>query len=253
MTTAEPTRRTLLRGAILGAAGLGAATTALAATTAPAQAAGIHGQDVSGWQPNIDWPAQKAAGSRFAYCKATEGTGFVSPEFSRQYTASYELGLAHGAYHFARPDQGDPVAQADYFLNNGGGWTNDGRTLPGLLDLEGYHNLPANYGLNQAQMQDWIQKFCNRYREATGRMPMLYSNFYWYTANVGNWAPDGAPLHLAAYQAQPPAKIPAPFTAWDMWQYSSTGPFAGDSNVWHGDEASFEDFLVNPNYKPIGR
>ena len=55
-------RRSVLRGGALGAMALGTGTAALAAPAA--QAAGIYGQDVSGWQGEVDWAAQAAAGSR---------------------------------------------------------------------------------------------------------------------------------------------------------------------------------------------
>lgn len=251
LTSRLSDRRSVLRTGMLGA--LGIVTAGAALSGGRANAAGIHGQDVSSHQGEVDWGAQAAAGSRFAWCKATEGTDYRNPFFAQQYGGSYEAGLAHGAYHFARPDGRNPVGEADFFIDNGGGWSDDGRTLPALLDLEGYHNLPANYGLTQPEMQDWIQRFCNRYTERVGRSPIIYSNVYWYRENVGAWAPDGAPLHIAAYQEKAPTNLPEPWTAWDVWQYSDSGPFAGDSNVFHGDEDAFKDFLVNPNYRPVGR
>ena len=182
---AEPTgasRRSVLRGGLLGAAALGTGTAAL---TAPAvQAAGIHGQDVSGWQGEVDWAAQVALGSRFAYVKATEGRTYRSPAFNHQYLGAGAVGMVRGGYHFARPDSGDPVEQADFFLDNGGGWSDDGITLPGMLDLEGYSGLPRDYGLSQQEMRDWIMGFSNHYREQTGRRPVLYTNF---TGGTTSW------------------------------------------------------------------
>jgi hypothetical protein len=45
-------------------------------------------------------------------------------------------GLIRGGYHFARPDVSSGATQANYFLAHGGGWSADGRTLPGALDIE---------------------------------------------------------------------------------------------------------------------
>src|SRR5690625_3029971 len=102
-------RRSLLRGSALGAMALSAGT---AAAIAPAaQAAGLYGQDVSGWQGRVDWAAQAAAGSRFSYVKATEGRSYRSPDFDHQYIGAGEAGLVRGGYHFARPDSGDPEEQ----------------------------------------------------------------------------------------------------------------------------------------------
>ena len=92
--------------------------------------------DVSSHQQNLDWVSAYAAGSRFAYVKATEGTYYTNPYFAQQYVGSADVGMIRGAYHFANPRTSSGADQARYFVNHGGGWSNDGRTLPGLLDIE---------------------------------------------------------------------------------------------------------------------
>lgn len=253
------TRRGLLRtGALsvgaISAFGAGASMTAATAQAAPTGVLPekIHGQDVSGWQENIDWAKQKAAGSEFAYIKATEGRTFRNSIFRAQYKGASSAGLIRGGYHFARPDSGDPVEQADFFLNNGGGWTDDGRTLPGMLDLEGYHGIPANYGLSQQEMREWIYAFSTRYRDQTGRRPVIYTNYFWWRDVVGEWTPVNSPLHLAAYRSTVPELIPGRWPTWQMWQYSDQGPFAGDSNVWRGTRKGFERFVASKDYQVDG-
>ncbi|CAE6500562.1 unnamed protein product, partial [Rhizoctonia solani] len=104
----------------------------------------LSGIDVSGHQKNVDWGAQKKAGVKFAYVKATEGTSYRSPYFTQQYDGSYRIGMVRGAYHFARPDRASGAAQANYFLQYGGKWTADGKTLPGMLDIESSSADPYN-------------------------------------------------------------------------------------------------------------
>src|SRR3954454_18909442 len=87
------------------------------AIASPAQAATVtHGQDVSGYQGNVNWTAQWSAGSRFAYVKATEGSSYTNPYFAQQYNGSYNAGMIRGAYHFALPNGAGGSAQANYFL-----------------------------------------------------------------------------------------------------------------------------------------
>src|SRR5690606_32601278 len=93
-------RRSLLRGGALGAVALGTGTAAFGATAA--NAAGIHGQDVSGWQGRVDWARQAELGSRFAYVKATEGRSYRSPAFDHQYIGAGNAGLVRGGYHLDR-------------------------------------------------------------------------------------------------------------------------------------------------------
>src|SRR6058998_1000203 len=50
----------------------------------------VYGIDVSGWQGNVDWWYWWNQGARFAYTKATEGTGYTNPYFAQQYNGSYD-------------------------------------------------------------------------------------------------------------------------------------------------------------------
>ena len=134
--------------AVAAGVGLGAGS-ASAATP-------VLGLDVSDHQAVIDWSAVASGGTRFAYVKATEGTGFVNPDFASQYDGSYQAGLIRGAYHFALPSVSIGAAQASYFVANGGGWSADGRTLPGALDLEPNPHGARCYGLSQNAMVAWI-------------------------------------------------------------------------------------------------
>lgn len=243
-------RRSVLRGGALGAVALGTGASALVAPAA--NAAGIHGQDVSGWQGRVDWAAQAELGSRFAYVKSTEGVSYRSPDFDHQYTGAGDAGLVRGGYHFARPDSGGPEEQVEFFLNNGGGWSDDGITLPGMVDFEAYTDLPRDYGLSTQEMRDWISAFSIAYRDQVGRRPVLYTNLHWWNDVVGDWTPSNSPLFLASYNDSSPTTLPGRWWAWELWQYSDSGPFAGDSNRWYGSESEFESFVADADYDAIG-
>lgn len=220
-------------------------TTVPQAVTTPA---GVQGMDVSGWQPNVDWNAQKNMGARFAYVKATEGTTFTNSSFGSQYSGSYSTGLIHGAYHFAIPSVSSGAVQADYFVNHGGGWSADGKTLPPLLDIEynPYSSLGnICYNMSAADMVNWIHDFSNEMKARTGRVPAIYSTTDWWKTCTGNSAAFSEnPLHIASYSSVV-GGLPASWQFYSIWQYSSTGPFDGDSNVWNGTEASLTSFAAN--------
>lgn len=215
------------------------------AVTSPA---GVQGLDVSGWQPNVDWAAQKNMGAKFAYVKASEGTTFTSKSFRSQYDGSYNAGLIRGAYHFAIPSVSSGAAQADYFVNNGGGWSADGKTLPPLLDVEynPYASLGNScYNMSATDMISWIRDFSNRVKARTGRAPAIYTTTDWWKTCTGNSAAFSEnPLHVARY-ASTVGVMPASWPTYSFWQYSDSGPFAGDSNVWNGTEASLRSFATN--------
>lgn len=49
------------------------------------------------------------------------------------------------------------ATQANYFVDHGGGWSADGRTLPGTLDIEYNPYGATRYGLTKAGMSAWIR------------------------------------------------------------------------------------------------
>jgi GH25 family lysozyme M1 (1,4-beta-N-acetylmuramidase) len=208
-------------------------------------APGVQGLDVSSHQTSVNWAAQYSMGARFAYVKATEGTTYKNPYFGSQYGGALASGMIRGAYHFALPGVSTAAAQADYFVNNGGGWSGDGKTMPPLLDIEynPYSSLGNTcYNLSQAAMVNWIAAFSNRVLARTGRLPMIYTTTDWWTQCTGNsGAFSRQPLHLASYSRYV-GSMPNGWGTYSVWQYSATGPFAGDSNAWNGDLASLRKF-----------
>jgi GH25 family lysozyme M1 (1,4-beta-N-acetylmuramidase) len=208
-------------------------------------APGIQGLDVSSHQPTVNWASQYNLGARFAYVKATEGTSYKSETFGAQYDGAVGAGLIRGAYHFALPNVSTASAQADYFVNNGGGWTGDGKTMPPLLDIEynPYTTLGNTcYNMSPTAMVNWIAAFSNRVLARTGRLPMIYTTTDWWTTCTGNSGAFGnQPLHIASYSTYV-GNMPNGWGTYSVWQYSSSGPFAGDSNAWNGDFAGLQKF-----------
>lgn len=211
------------------------------------QAPGIQGLDVSSHQPTVDWPAQYSMGARFAYVKASEGLTYRSPTFNSQYSGAQSVGMLRGAYHFALPSISTGAAQADYFVNSGGGWSPDGKTMPPLLDIEynPYSSLGNTcYNMSASAMVNWIKDFSNRILARTGRLPMIYTTTDWWKQCTGNSGAFGNhPLHLASY-GQYVGMMPNGWGTYSVWQYSSTGPFAGDSNAWNGSYAGLQKFAA---------
>ncbi|WP_137993367.1 lysozyme [Streptomyces vilmorinianum] len=200
------------------------------------QAVQTEGVDVSSHQGNVAWSTLWNSGVRWAYVKATEGTYYKNTYFTQQYNGSYNVGMIRGSYHFATPDTTTGAAQADYFVNNGGGWSRDGKTLPGALDIEWNPYGATCYGKTQSGMVAWIRDFVNRYKYRTGRDPVIYTATSWWkqcTGNYGGFATTN-PLWIARY-ATTVGELPAGWSYYTMWQYTSSGPTVGDHNHFNGD------------------
>jgi GH25 family lysozyme M1 (1,4-beta-N-acetylmuramidase) len=192
----------------------------------------VPGIDVSSHQGNVNWANWWGQGKRFAYVKATEGTSYKNPYFAQQYNGSYNVGMIRGAYHFALPNVSSGATQANYFASSGGGWSGDGKTLPGALDIEYNPYGSTCYGLSQASMVNWIRDFTTTYKARTGRDAVIYSTTDWWTQCTGNNGSFGAtnPLWIARYSSSPGA-LPAGWGFHTFWQYTST-PI--DQNYFNG-------------------
>ena len=195
----------------------------------------LIGHDVSGHQGPVDWGAAAGAGAKFVYAKATEGTGFVNPQFPQQYNGSFAAGLVRGAYHFARPDVSSGADQANYFIAHGGGWSKDGRTLPGALDAEYNPYGETCYNLDPVAMVAWLHDFSDTYRARTGRYPAIYTSANWWkrcTANSPEFWPN--PLWIARYNSSI-GELPKGWTTQTIWQFANAGTLPGDQDWFNGN------------------
>lgn len=233
------------------------AATALLGLAATALAA-VDGFDISHYQESVNYAGAFNAGARFViikvqstphqprlptlanYPQATEGTSYIDPSFSTHYAGATDAGLIRGGYHFAHPGETTGAEQADYFIAHGGNWSDDGITLPGMLDLESEGG-DACWGLGAADMVAWIKAFSDRYNEVTGRYPLLYTNPSWWTQCTGGSDAfvETNPLVLARY-ASAPGEIPGGWPYQTIWQNSDSYEFGGDSDIFNGDEAGLK-------------
>ena len=202
----------------------------------PPVAASVSGIDVSGHQGDVDWKSHVDHGNKFAYVKATEGTSYTSPAFSQQYNGSANAGMIRGAYHFAHPDSSSGSEQATYFVTHGGGWSGDGKTLPGALDIEYNPNGDTCYGLGASEMGSWIKDFSTTYAKLTGRHPTIYTSTNWWNQCASGNFGSTNPLWVANYNDSV-GKLPSGWGSHTIWQHSSD-PI--DQNEFNGTEAQLK-------------
>ncbi|WP_031466981.1 lysozyme [Sciscionella sediminilitoris] len=200
----------------------------------------VRGVDVASHQGNVDWAGQWNAGKRFTWVKATEGTGYTNPYFGQQYNGSYDKGFIRGAYHFAHPDSTSGAEQANYFIAHGGGWTGDGKTLPGALDMESVQGKPACYGLSKSAMGAWIKDFSDTYHAKTKKYPAIYTSANWWSQCVDGDFAKTNPLWVARYAADP-GQLPGTWGGYSVWQYSDS-PI--DQNVFNGSMDQLTKFAT---------
>ncbi|KAL5363578.1 glycoside hydrolase superfamily [Aspergillus floccosus] len=220
---------------------LSVASTALTCAL-EAHADTVQGFDISNHQDSVDFAAAYDAGARFVMIKSSEGTSYSDSSFSSHYTGATDAGFIRGGYHFALPDASSAADQVSYFISNGGGWSKDGITLPGMLDIEYNPYGDTCYGLSASDMVAWIQEFVDEYHSATGVYPMLYTTADWWSTCTGNASGfgDKCPLVLAAYSSSAPSTIPGDWATYTIWQNSDSYEYGGDSDIFNGPFESLQ-------------
>ncbi len=186
-----------------------------------------EGIDVSHWQNTIDWTQVAAAGKRFAFMKASEGTTLADSTYATNRSQARAVGLYVGAYHFARPSltPGDAVAEADYFLAMS--QLEAGDLVP-VLDLEDAG------GLSPVELQEWVKGYLGRIYERTGARGMIYASPNFWKNAMGDtpwFATNGYGMVWVAHWISGPAPtVPAQNwggSGWTFWQYTSSGSVPG--------------------------
>ena len=230
------TRRQFLKASLAaGAVGAGAAGLTLAAGTDYA----VQGIDVASYQGYPNWTSVKNSGKAFAFTKATEGTTYTNPYFATNWARMKSAGLVRGAYHFGHPSV-DPVAQADYFCNV---------VRPTHGDLQMALDLEVTDGRSPSQVRSWVVSFINRIVYRTGSPGISYTGFSFWRDSAGNGSNLNCPLWLAAYVSDPAPYVPAAWSTWSFWQYTSSGSVPGvsgnvDRDAWNGTLAGLNNLRL---------
>lgn len=200
----------------------------------------LSGVDVASHQhPSgsaIDWQQVRANGQKFAFIKATEGTSYTNPYFSTDSLKAQEAGIMPGSYHYARPGNNNPRAEARFYATTLA--TGPQPSLPPVLDLE------EHGGLSRTELQNWVREWVDEIKIQTGRNPIIYTYYSFWIDRMGNTTEFSEyPLWLAYYNSSLPNTIPGGWDEVTFWQYSDSGDVPGirtkvDMNTYYGDDAT---------------
>ena len=171
----------------------------------------ILGGDYSHWNsPN--WNALVAAGHKFAYIKATEGTNWVDPKYVAHRLAARNLALKTGPYHYFRAAWSGAI-QAQHFFDNS---YND--ELPPAVDVEAINNTGFTKEVFRTRLRECLLKT----EELFGRKPIIYTSKSKWELLVGlaGWE-STYDLWVAHYTTATTPLLPNGWADYKVWQFTS--------------------------------
>jgi len=228
----------------------------------------LSGLDVSHYQGKIAWRRVVEAGHKFAIIKSAEGgtnsqgKGFVDKRFSQNIQGARDAGMpVLGSYHFGtwynmdtKNPKADAVNEAEHEFKTleeegalGPGY------LPPILDLEGDRRESDNNKLEDGPIIDWGMYYQERMEELCGRLPWMYTG-YWFDYRLGQPKEFRKfPLWLARYNGGPEPTRAPPDWPWLIWQYTGKGKTKGidarvDLNWFAGTEEDLRALAMLPNH-----
>lgn len=197
-----------------------------------AASAVVGGPDVSASQGDVDWTKVKGAGYDIVFAKVSDGD-ILDTTYSPGRIASIKAaGLSYAPYYFARvaapgnnerPPRAE-CAMAVYFaMKQGWGITGDLPLVYDFEDLNGQTTAKA-----AAHLSGWV----TAYKGLMGHNPIIYTSSGWFTQiNTALTAAQrttlaACPLWVAHWDVSAPT-VPAPWTDWTFWQYTSKASVPG--------------------------
>lgn len=164
---------------------------------------------------------------KFIIAKATEGKTYKDPTFDTHMRAALNNNRLIGAYHYARPDNGNlPAAEALNFVN-------------AVKPYLGYCLLALDWedkALTQSNWH-WALQWCEAVEEMIGVKPLVYVQES-YVQELSDLADNDFGLWVAKWSDKEPTVKPAwPF--WALWQHSNK-PY--DKDIFNGSEEQYKKY-----------
>lgn len=179
----------------------------------------IRGIDVSHHNGQVNFHKVQAAGYKFVFIKATQGTSFVSKAFVKLATEAHHHGLLVGAYHYGEPQDGGAEDEASHFLKQVQGLPFD-LDFPLVLDLE-------EDASTIAKTVSFADDFLKAVQPFSVSTPLLYTGKWFIDGFLGKTKGKALahwPLWVARYTNKPD---PGDVGGWDDWLVWQHGTKAG--------------------------
>lgn len=198
----------------------------------------VRGVDVSSYQGKIDWKTLSEQDIQFAFIKATEGSSFVDPNFSENYSNAQKTNLRIGAYHFFSYDSSGKT-QAENFIKV---VPISDNMLPPVVDVEFYSDKEQNPP-NSKDVDKELNAFLQEIEKYYKKKPIIYATGKSYDMFISGKYNDYNIWirNILSYPSLSDNK------QWTFWQYTDRAVLDGysgdekfiDMNVFNGGKEDF--------------
>lgn len=204
----------------------------------------IRGVDVSEYQGEIDWKTLSSQDIDFAFIKATEGSSYKDPYFTKNYEQLNETNLLVGAYHFFSFDSSGEE-QAKNYIETVGTVEEDKIILP-IVDFEFYGDKEKNLP-NKEDAQKELQELLNKMEKEYKIKPLIYATKKAYDIYIKDNFTD-YDIWIRNILTEPSLEENR---KWTFWQYTGRARLKGyngkerfiDLNVFNGSKEDFENYI----------
>ncbi len=213
----------LMFSASLLAVGCSQAPDDVAVFTAPAcveHSPTLFGIDVSKWQGTINWAQVKGAGVQYAFIRVSDGITTIDEKFPANWAGAKANNIPRGVYQFFRPNR-DAIEQAQIVI--------DHLDMYGMGELPPVIDVEATGDQTPAVVAQQVGLWIDEIETTLGVRPIIYSGSYFWDDNVKSSAFSDYPFWIAHYTSASCPRLPAAWSDWTFWQYSSSGTVAGIS------------------------
>lgn len=204
----------------------------------------VRGVDVSSYQGDIDWQLLSSQNIDFAFIKATEGSTFVDPCFTYNFSEAQKCGISVGAYHFFS-NSSKGLSQAENFIDTVVAFEG---MLPPVIDFEVYGDQESDPQSRDAIRHE-LTDLLSALEEHYGLKPIIYATEKSYELYLSG--------EYEEYDIWIRNVISKPDLCddreWRFWQFTNREKLRGykgeekfiDANVFNGSK---EDFLLYPRF-----
>lgn len=164
----------------------------------------------------------------FVIMKATEGRTYRDPMMYEYFSTLDMNRQLFGFYHYARPENNDPDAEAKHFLSVVGEYAGSALLA---LDVEG-----KSFLLNDRDLAAWVLEWCRYIQDETGVLPLVYTGTEGLLKFGDAILRENIGLWFARYRAKLDKEMYAPYPFWAIWQHTSNpwdmDRFNGNRDQW---------------------